>query len=357
MEFPVLYGIPSKGDKVKLWKLSVEEYKNQWKIVRKYGYINCKETVSEKVIDFGKNIGKKNETSVYAQAVLEANALFKKQKEKGYSEDEKISNGKMHNTNLPMLAHDYNKRKHDINFPCYVQPKIDGVRLLLTKKNGKIEMYSRTGKSINMQHIEKQYKNIEENTWLDGELFSFDLTFEEITGLFRKQKNINQTKVEKLKFYIFDWFNDESIPFSERKNKYVNVTTEVCKTENEVQKFHDKYIQEGYEGLMLRNAESMYKTQYRSKDLQKYKEFYDDEYEIIGAHEGKGDDKNTIIFECITKDGEKFSVRPRGTYEKRKEMWMHKEDYNGKMLTVRYQNLTDGNVPRFPVGLSLRDYE
>ena len=29
----------------------------------------------------------------------------------------------------------------------------------------------------------------------------------------------------------------------------------------------------------------------------------------------------------------------------------------GKMLTVRYQGLTNGNVPRFPIGVSVRDYE
>jgi DNA ligase-1 len=29
----------------------------------------------------------------------------------------------------------------------------------------------------------------------------------------------------------------------------------------------------------------------------------------------------------------------------------------GKRLTVRYQELTDGGVPRFPVGVAVRDYE
>jgi DNA ligase-1 len=29
----------------------------------------------------------------------------------------------------------------------------------------------------------------------------------------------------------------------------------------------------------------------------------------------------------------------------------------GKLLTVRYQGLTNGGVPRFPVGVAVRDYE
>jgi hypothetical protein len=29
----------------------------------------------------------------------------------------------------------------------------------------------------------------------------------------------------------------------------------------------------------------------------------------------------------------------------------------GKSLTVRYFEMTDDNIPRFPVGVSIRDYE
>jgi DNA ligase-1 len=32
-------------------------------------------------------------------------------------------------------------------------------------------------------------------------------------------------------------------------------------------------------------------------------------------------------------------------------------EYVGKMLTVRYQEMTDIGVPRFPVGIAFRDYE
>jgi DNA ligase-1 len=35
----------------------------------------------------------------------------------------------------------------------------------------------------------------------------------------------------------------------------------------------------------------------------------------------------------------------------------NKDTFLGKMLTVQYQNLTPDGIPRFPVGLSFRDYE
>lgn len=35
----------------------------------------------------------------------------------------------------------------------------------------------------------------------------------------------------------------------------------------------------------------------------------------------------------------------------------NKSKYIGKNLTVQFQNLTDAGIPRFPVGLEIRDYE
>ena len=204
--WPVLYGKPSNGEKTKMWKIEIIPDGINYKIVRAYGYLNCKTTVSEKVISSGKNIGKKNETSVEQQAKQEAESLFKKQKEKGYSET--IETQKV--SVLPMLAHDYNKRKHDIVYPCYAQPKIDGVRMMLVKTHGKIQMISRTGKSISLPHIETQFKNVPEDIWFDGEIFTFELPFEEITGLFKTQKNPDMEKIVKLQFHIFDCYDPKN---------------------------------------------------------------------------------------------------------------------------------------------------
>jgi DNA ligase-1 len=356
--WPVLYGKPSNGEKTKMWKIEIIPDGINYKIVRAYGYLNCKTTVSEKVISSGKNIGKKNETSVEQQAKQEAESLFKKQKEKGYSET--IETQKV--SVLPMLAHDYNKRKHDIVYPCYAQPKIDGVRMMLVKTHGKIQMISRTGKSISLPHIETQFKNVPEDIWFDGEIFTFELPFEEITGLFKTQKNPDMEKIVKLQFHIFDCYDPKNAAwkFVDRSvflKKYNLVCTLECKSIDDVDKLHNDFISQGYEGLMLRNADSVYKPQYRSKDLQKLKNFCDSEYKIVGSHEGKGDDIGTIIFECTTESESVFSVRPRGTLERRRKMWETRDSFIGKMLTVRYQNLTEYNVPRFPVGIVVRDYD
>jgi DNA ligase-1 len=50
-------------------------------------------------------------------------------------------------------------------------------------------------------------------------------------------------------------------------------------------------------------------------------------------------------------------VRPKGTIEDRRDIFKKAQSYVGKKLTVKYQELTDDGIPRFPIGLAIRDYE
>ena len=119
---------------------------------------------------------------------------------------------------------------------------------------------------------------------------------------------------------------------------------------------YDEFIQNNYEGIMIRNKDGLYKIKYRSNDLIKLKPFNDEEYKIVGFKEGTGRDKKCIIWICENSNGKKFSVRPKGTLEDRKILFNNGNKYIGKMLTVRYQELLD-DIPRFGIGISIRDYE
>ena len=55
--------------------------------------------------------------------------------------------------------------------------------------------------------------------------------------------------------------------------------------------------------------------------------------------------------------GNEFTVRPEGSYEHRKKLNRNATKYIGKKLTMKFQAYTKGGVPRFPVGISIRDYE
>ena len=135
------------------------------------------------------------------------------------------------------------------------------------------------------------------------------------------------------------------------------VKTEVADSVEDVKRLHVTYVSEGYEGIMLRNAGGRYAVGARSADLQKYKEFLDSEYKVVGYKEGEGLEAGCVIWLCQTAMGQQFACRPRGTREERQSLFANGPAYIGKPLTVRYQELTDEGLPRFPVGIAFRDYE
>lgn len=380
MEYPALYKRPKNGNKWMVWKVSVLVVSAQECIVRReYGYEDGKVSVSDKSITKGKHIGKKNETSVYDQACMEAASLWKKQMETHLYTETKEAPPLHPGDTGPMLAHSFDKHSNRIRFPCYTQAKLDGVRMRCkvdTRQH--VTCLSRTGKPLSvepLQNIIASIKTIISNnpslvdTFFDGELYTSELLFEDIVGLCRNRANPDKNKYDKLVYHVYDVcipsmdyderFKTLTALFAANDNNspYVRlVDTTIAPTLQSVFEHHDQLAAQGYEGVMVRNRKGMYVSG-RSYDLQKFKRFEDKEYLIIDWKEAEGNDKGTAILQCQTDDGGSFWVRPRGTREYRASLLDPSAMVKGKWLTVRYQNLTDKGMPRFPVGIAIRDYE
>ncbi len=361
-DFPKLYEQSSTG-KVKHWLIGVFEDGAKAVITTCYGAGDSKVRITSKDITVGKNIGRSNETTPYEQALSEAEATWKKKQDKGYVE--KLS--AIHDeVLLPMLAHSFQKRSHNISYPAYVQPKLDGVRCLAKKVDSKtIKYYSRMGKEFTtLEHLTPTLLiSMANGQVLDGEIYSHDMTFQEMIRLVKKRR----PESSDLKFYVFDLV-DTTRNFGDRyedikqnlvsdSNNVLVVETELIQDETEIKGRHAEYIKQGYEGLMVRNIDGKYKLKGRSADLQKYKEFQDEEFVIIGGKESTGPEAGCVIFDVKNSKGQEFAVRPRGSFEIRKAWMQDIDTLIGKKLTVRFQELTDDGIPRFPVGISIRDYE
>lgn len=252
---------------------------------------------------------------------------------------------------LPMLANKWEEREKYIREPFYVQPKLDGIRLLVSK-NG---CFSRTGKIV--EGVEYLAKNLSDGEWLDGECYEPNRTFEELTSAFKMNPS-------SLTFHAFDYFDmtRPDLPFAERQKilktkTWVVVDTFLVPKKSEISKYHDTFVKDGHEGIMIRDAMSIYEVGKRSNYLLKYKEFQTDEYEIVGANCGHGRDADAVVWVCKTPTGHEFTVKPEGTIKDREKFYRNRDQYIGKHLTVRFQNLTAISIPRFPVGVAIRDYE
>lgn len=368
--FETLYVHDSKS-KLRSWVLKVIDEGTRGTIIRRtYGTEGGKQTTTETVVKCGKNIGKKNETTSWEQALKQAQSLYDKQLTLGYN-SERSANAKQIK---PMLAHGYDKKKEKhVEEPFYAQPKLDGVRMLVGKQlDGTRVVMSRTGKEMrNMEHVtDELFERIGDGEFIDGENFTFDMTFEDITGICRTMITDGEKhkKAKGIKFHAFDTFRIDRMdtPFCERyerlralvgglKNTHL-VKTEFVKSKEVIPEKLSDYLADGYEGLMIRNTRGKYKLDSRSNDLLKAKQFVTEEYTIVGFGEADGRDAGSVIWLCET-DNDTFHVRPRGSMEYRKMCFTNGESYVGKKLTVQYQNLTEKGIPRFPVGIAIRDYE
>ena len=374
-KFPRLF-TKSKAEKTQFWEVEVLPQGQAALIRVSYGYQGGSTVVNEKEITKGKNIGRKNETTPYEQALLDAKSAWDKKVMEGYAETvEKaqvpsmVSNAAIaaHDTISPMLAQDYHKQGKKIVFPCYVQAKLDGVRSIFHKG----VLTSRNGKEFSgLEHILAELAPAtKEGLILDGEVYSTTLSFQQFVGLVKKKKFTAEDKeqLKNVNLWVYDCVNNR--PFEERlsmlkeffgQHRFAHVhllPTEECKTREDLKGFHDKYVADGNEGLIVRNKQGLYQLGARSYDLQKYKEFEDAEYEVAGFTEGQGLEEGLVIWICKTAKGQTFNVRPRGTHEDRAALFKVAKNYVGKQLTVRFQELTEDGIPRFPVGISFRDYE
>ena len=365
-----LYGIAKSGS-VYEWRIYVAHNEDDTGTIHiSRGLIDGKKHTTQETILTGKNLGKVNATTAVGQAIFNAESKRNKKLDDGYDYTIEGSRKKFDNLLKPMLAQSFEKHGKKLRYPCYTQPKLDGIRCLARRTGDTVTLYSRKGKILDLvPHINEALLGLlEDGDCADGELYTYGWDFQKIVSAIKKTSE----DTPGIQYWIYDLPNmkDKDQPFSERfswnnRNRILQanpiggplipVETPKCETEDQLMMYEERYIKRGFEGSMARNADSKYLFGYRSVDLLKVKRFLDAEYKVIGFTEGSAVELGAIVFICETEDGQEFSVRPTGTHEERKEWFTRGDSFVGKMLTVKYQELSNDGVPRFPVGLHIRE--
>lgn len=265
----------------------------------------------------------------------------------------------------------------------YGSRKIDGVRCSFYWKDGEIRTASRGGGDYDastsfMRHNPKLIQFFEEHPdiVLDGELYKHGKSLQQISGAARLEKDT--AGMDWLEYYIYDVM-DSAKTFEERLDILHDITDELnlgFNPEREwddgelkfqivpqetvvgwanIQKLHDKYVGEGFEGIVIRDPSKVYNFGGRTNAMIKVKMYKDAEFEIVGYSEGLRPED--MVFVCKTKEGKEFEAKPMGPRELKWEYLDRMDEIIGKMATVKYFYLSDEGCPLQPVLKCIRDYE
>lgn len=234
----------------------------------------------------------------------------------------------------------------------WMSEKLDGVRGYWTGK----EMLSRLG---NPFYLPEWFTLQLPSYALDGELWMGRKMFQETVSIVRTQGGSNEIW-KKVKYAVFDapknpgTFEDRmkflsKWVYSKHLGKptggediYVLEQT-VCRGTNHLIRTLDKVSKIGGEGLMLREPGSFYEG-CRSSTLLKVKTFSDDEATVVGYEDGKGRHKGRVGSIILSWEGKEFKVGT-GLSDRERE----NPPPIGSKITFKYQELSAGGIPRFPV--------
>jgi len=315
----------------------------------------------------------------------------------------------------PMLAIDASKTLDNISYPKFASKKLDGIRCIFHPTLG---MVSRSLKQIQNQQLQKKFEklkkfSVDHNIIIDGELYDHGLTFQEISRAvmtynfedIRTVKNIaKELKVSdedvkeylkdlhrNLKFHIFDvdsgidlYYKDKTpilkkIIELDNVVEVKNITVESALTVNEI--FLDA-LDDGYEGIMLRDPCSKYKygrSTLKQEWLLKVKPFETFDSKIIAVKQAtkvnpNADKKINKLGRSVTsrKKDDRIEIEKAAAFvvkykshllkvsialpDKEKEkIWKNKDSYIDKMIEYKGLMIGSKNVPRHPVFVRFRD--
>jgi DNA ligase-1 len=260
----------------------------------------------------------------------------------------------------------------DIQFPVYVSPKLDGIRCSV--RNG--VAYSKKMKPLPNEWLQQM---VSDRTY-DG------LDFEVVVGsptapdVWNRSQSFTMSRrpegvLERhVKFYVFDDHSDPTLPRKVRLARVaerckmldftIAIKHHVCKDTLQVLQLEEKYVDEGFEGIMGSSPTMPYKhgrSTLREGGLWKFKRFFDSEAVVEDFAEELHNGNEQQVSELGTKkrSSHKANKHGKGTLgafigrdietgvpvrvgggisaKDRERFWRIREELRGKVFTYKSQ--------------------
>lgn len=375
-------------DKVQVVLTELSQEGNTFIINRTTGQYQGKMTGQpELVIEKGKA-----KRSALEQAELQYNSIVSKYQDKGYKRLDSLTSKKFNELSSeemdslvptiksdtqgnykPMLAKSSNDCQTSVlQKKMFCSRKLNGVRMMVKwdEELGKPITISRGGKNYDVAAtlITEQltdYLSQHKDLILDGELYSHGHYLQEISGIARLETW--EDRCEILEYWIYD-IADDKRTFNDRYDDLIDLNIDIegnpdyskikvvehvlTESWEQIQRLHDKWVSEGFEGLVARKPDKVYGFGKRGSDMVKVKMYQDDEFEIIDYQDGLRPEDFTFV--CQTKEGKQFAAKPIGDRELKIQYLENIDNIIGKKGIVKYFEISKDGVPLQPVFQAVR---
>lgn len=256
----------------------------------------------------------------------------------------------------------------------YASPKFDGYRCIAVINYGNVTLYSRAGTEfVNfpsiVESLEKSFPM--QSLVLDGEIMSDDFQAMQKSAFANKRG----TTVGDVKYFVFGY-----IPYDEWESKQFKLNTsgrlaalDVLKNSfssnivavahkkinsiDDALKFEANCLNYGYEGAMLL-PDIPYYLGKKSNKLLKLKTMQSQDCRVDGFYEGEIGTRNQGTLgglELIQENGARCNCGTGFSDEDRSYIWNNKAEFIGRTAEIKYQELTEDGVMRFPVFMRWRN--
>tara|TARA_R110001592_G_scaffold120430_1_gene324636 strand:+ start:4839 stop:5975 length:1137 start_codon:yes stop_codon:yes gene_type:complete len=278
------------------------------------------------------------------------------------------------------LAQRFDEKRIADMSKVYVEPKLDGIRCFAIVENNEAKLFARSGKLIsNFDNTVGTALSTLGDGCYDGELMG-----EDFVALMRQAYRKDNADTESTYLSLFDYLSLEEwksgdcwmstkdrytelqrrvsalnglwTPWSSfREKTYVDVVGrhEVPADIKEIMALHKYFVEAGYEGAMVKTIDAPYRFG-RSYDVMKVKTFFDADLIIESLEEGTGRHRGRLGAVVVDYLGTKVKVGSGFTDELREAVWSDQDEFVGRMIEVRYQEVTPDGSLRFPTFVCFR---
>ena len=261
--------------------------------------------------------------------------------------------------------------------------KIDGLRCLIYMgEDGELHTSSRGAMNYDAAMYEilshpdlVELFNNNPGLIMDGECYKHGYSLQQLNSVARTQ--VTAVDYEVLQFFWYD-IVDLNSDVTTRINKInelastLNLTfdperefksgelriqlvphVEVSGWDN-IEKLHNEYVSEGWEGLVIRLQTSLYGPNKRTNDWIKVKMYKQDTYKVIGIEQGLRH-YDDMVFVLETEEGKQFKAKPFGDRNQKIEYTDNfEEKYKDHLGDVKYFYYSDEGTPLQPSFIAFR---